>query len=384
MKVGPKTLGWTAAAAALGAGAIVLVTWDGGSNASSPAGGGMPPMPVSTALVAKRTIPIYLDYVGTTEAVRSVTLQAKVSGHLVEQAAKDGADVAEGDLLYRIDPRDYQAALDQAVAQLRRDAAARDLARSRQSRSAALARDGWVAKDTFDQTASNLQQSDAVLAADEAAIRTARLRLSYTEIKAPFAGRMSRSLVHEGAFINAEAGTQLNTLVQLDPIRVTFGPSERDLAAIMQSRAAGEVRVEIALTENGGKTYSGTLSFLDNAVDRKTGTIAAQATIANADKSLLPGQYVRVRVYLAERPDALLVPKVALGSSQMGQFVYVVGEGSVVEQRFVSPGAEVGDAVVIEKGIKEGDAVITDNLQKIGPGAPVQANGQAKDAETGP
>jgi multidrug efflux system membrane fusion protein len=297
-----------------------------------------------------------------------------VSGHLAEQVAKDGADVNEGDLLYRIDPRDYQAAVDQAVAALRRDAAARNYNQSRQARNAQLAKDGWVAKDALEQTGSALQQSDAVLAADEAAIRTARLRLSYTDIKAPFSGRLSRSLVHEGSFINAEAGTQLNTLVQLDPIRVTFSPSERDLIAINQSRRTGrDLPVEVTLSDANGEKFTGVLSFIDNAIDRKTGTIAAQATIANAQRTLLPGQYVKIRVLLDERPDALLVPKVAIGSGQMGKFVYVAGADGHVEQKFVTLGAEIGDAVVVEKGVAEGDAVITDNLQKIGPGAPVKA-----------
>ena len=370
-----KTIGWGVIGVAA-IGLVVFATTDHGSNASNGGhggpGGGMPPMEVSVATVAKQTVPVFLDYVGTTEAMRSVTLQAKVSGHLLEQVAKDGADVNEGDLLYRIDPRDYQAAVDQATAALRRDAAARNYNQSRQNRNTQLAQDGWVAKDALEQTGSALQQSDAVLAADEAAIRTARLRLSYTEVTAPFSGRLSRSLVHEGAFINAEAGTQLNNLVQLDPIRVTFSPSERDFSAIAQSRKNRDLPVEVTLNDGTTEKFTGILSYLDNAIDRKTGTIAAQATIANAQRTLLPGQYVRVRLLLAERPDALLVPKIAIGSGQMGKYVYVAGADGHVAQKFVTLGAEIGESVVVEKGVAEGDAVITDNLQKIGPGAPVK------------
>lgn len=373
MNISGKTIGW----AGVGVAAVALAVFafgDRGSNASNgdTHGGAMPPMEVSVSTVSKHTVPVYLDYVGTAEAMRIVTLQAKVSGHLMEQVAKDGADVNEGDLLYRIDPRDYQAAVDQAVAALRRDAAARNYNQSRQARNAQLAKDGWVAKDALEQTASSLQQSDAVLAAGEAAIRTARLRLSYTDIKAPFSGRLSRSLVHAGSFINAEAGTQLNTLVQLDPMRVTFSPSERDLIAINQSRMTRDIPVEVSLGDANGAKFTGKVSFVDNAIDRKTGTIAAQATIANAQRTLLPGQYVKIRLLLAERPDALLVPKIAIGSGQMGKFVYVAGADGHVEQKFVTLGAEIGDDVVIEKGVAEGDAVITDNLQKIGPGAPVK------------
>ena len=148
-------------------------------------GGGMP---VPVVSVIKRTVPVYLDYVGTTEAIRNVTLQAKVTGYLAEQAAKDGADVKQGQLLYRIDPRDYQAALDQVKAQAKHDAAAFDYSRASQRRNAALSQDGWVTQDTFDQTTSTLHQAEATLAADAAAIQTAELNLGYTEICAPLPG----------------------------------------------------------------------------------------------------------------------------------------------------------------------------------------------------
>jgi multidrug efflux system membrane fusion protein len=379
MMVSVRTIVWTAVFGAASAGLLAFGLSERAPGATGPEGGfAMPPLEVSTVAVTKQTVPVYLDYVGSTEALRSVTLQAKVTGHLIEQTAPDGADVKQGDLLYRIDPRDYQAALDQAVAALRRDAAARTYARSRQTRTETLARDGYVAQDTKEQNASVVNQADAVLAADEAAIRTARLRLSYTEIRAPFSGRLSRSLVHEGALINGEAGTRLNTLVQLDPIRVTFSPSERDLAAIQRSRMSSQIPVEVRLSEDAGRRYTGTLTFLDNAVDRTTGTITAQATIANSDLMLLPGQYVRVRLLVDERPNALLVPKIALGSSQFGKFVYVVDANGAVEQRFVKPGTEIGELVVIDQGLSEGEAVIVDNLQKIGPGAPVRPKSVAQ------
>jgi len=149
-------------------------------------------------------------------------------------------------------------------------------------------------------------------------------------------------------------------------------PASRDLIAINQSRRTRDIPVEVSLGDADGAKFTGAVSFIDNAIDRKTGTIAAQATIANAQRTLLPGQYVKIRLLLAERPDALLVPKIAIGSGQMGKFVYVAGADGHVEQKFVTLGAEIGDAVVIEKGVAEGDAVITDNLQKIGPGAPVK------------
>ncbi|MGA8194407.1 MAG: efflux RND transporter periplasmic adaptor subunit, partial [Acetobacteraceae bacterium] len=191
-------------------------------------------MPVPVASVVRQTVPVYLDYIGTTEAIRSVTLQAQVTGYLAARGAADGADVKQGELLYQIDPRDYQAALSQVKAQAQHDAAAYDYSRVSQHRNSVLSKDGWVATDTLDQTTSNFRQSEATLAADAAAMQTAELKLGYTEIRAPFAGRLGKSLVHEGALINA-AGTQFNTLVELDPIYVTFNPSQTELAAIVKS-----------------------------------------------------------------------------------------------------------------------------------------------------
>jgi RND family efflux transporter MFP subunit len=329
-----------------------------------------PPMPVPVVAADRTTVPVYLDFVGTTEAIRNVTLEAKVTGYLAARPVGDGADVQKDQLLYQIDRRDYQAALDQVTAQARRDAAVFEYSRISQYRNATLAKDGWAAQDTSDQSTSALGQAKATLTADAAAIQTATLNLQYTEIRAPFAGRLGRSLVHEGALINA-AGTQLNTFVQLDPIYATFNPSEIDLALLGDYRAGKVIPAEVTVPDQEGKRYQGTLTFLDNIVDRNTGTIVARATIDNPDHSLLPGEFVHVRLHVADRPGTLLVPQAALGSSQLGKYLYVADNGKAV-QRSVSIGTTYGDRVVITQGVTAGEAVIVGNLQKIVPGAPVQ------------
>src|SRR5271166_2212776 len=375
MRFSATTAGFAASAVAAAVIGVVLLDASGHGAPSAGAAAqaaAMPvPVPVPVVSVIKRTVPVYLDYVGTTQAIRSVTLQAQVTGYLAAQAAPDGADVKQGDLLYQIDPRDYQAALNQVKAQAQHDSAAYDYSRLSEHRNSVLSKDGWVAKDTFDQTTSNFRQSVATLAADAAAIQTAELKLGYTEIRAPFAGRLSKSLVHEGALINA-TGTQFNTLAQLDPIYATFNPSETELAAITQSRSRGAIPVDVQASDDTQQRFSGTLSFLDNVVDRSTGTITARATISNPDHTLLPGEFVHVHVHIADRPDTLLVPQVALGSSQLGRFVYVVGKDGKAEQRIVSPGASYGSLIVIDKGVQEGDRIIVGNLQKIAAGASVQ------------
>src|SRR5690242_18934567 len=349
-----------------------IVAADAAQQEQAPAGGPPPAFPVPVAVVSKHTVPVYLEYVGATEAIREVTLQAKVGGYLQETGIADGADVKQGDLLYRIDPDDFQAALDQAKARLQSDQAALEYATSSQKRNAALTATGAVAKDTNEEKTSLMHQAQASIMADKAAIRTAQLNLGYTELRAPFDGRLGKSLVHEGALVTAQQ-TNVNTLVQLSPIYATFNPSETDLALIQKYRAEGELSVDITLAGEDMPRVSGKLTFLDNTVDRTTGTITARATLENADKQLLPGQYIKVRLHLTDKPDALLVPQIALGSSQMGRFVYVIGEKGTVEQRFIETGALTGDKVVVNKGLNPGDQVITGNLQKIGPGMPVQA-----------
>ena len=205
-----------------------------------------------------------------------------------------------------------------------------------------------MSRQQYDTDKATVAQLKAQVEADDAAIETARLNLGYTELRASFAGRIGRSQVHEGTMINA-AGTQLDTLVQLDPIYVTFNPSESDLALLGDDQGARPIPAEATIPDEGGKRYPGTLTFIENTVDRNTGTIVARATIANPDHSLLSGEFVHVRLHVADQPDTLLVPQVALGSNQFGKYVYVADHDKAV-QRPISIGATYGSYAVITKG----------------------------------
>ena len=344
-------------------------------GAATPAAAAPPPpafvMPVPVARVVARSIPIVLDYAARTEAIRAVNLQAKVSAYVVEQRVPDGADVKAGDLLYRLDRRDFQVALDQSSAQVERDQASLDYQKASFERGDALSKTGFIAKDGLDQRASGMHQAEAALTADRAMQRAAQLNLDYTDIRAPFAGRLGRNQAAIGTLAGA-GQTVLNTLVQIDPVYVTFDPGETDLVELQKARHAGTVAVDVTVPGQDVKPHVGELTFIDNSVSRATGTVTARATIANADMSLLPGQYVRVKVHLREQPDALLVPQVAVGSSQLGKYVFVVGAGDKVEQRGIALGPSEGDLVAVTGDLRPGERVITGNVQKIGPGMPVK------------
>jgi len=371
-----RLLKWTIvslAVLALGTVAGVRIAGDraGGAKAAAPAAGVFS-MPVPVVSVTKQTLPIYLSYPGRIEAIRGVSLQPRISGYIDSQPAADGADVKSGDLLYRIDPRDMQAALDQARAQTQRDNASLEYAQANFSRGQELLKSGNVTKDSFDQRSSTMRVAEAALALDQAALEAATLNLSYAEIRAPFPGRLGRNLAAKGALVGPATGA-LNTLVQLDPVYVTFNPSESELTEIERARATGKVEAEVSTPGEPSITRKGQLSFLDNVIDRSTGTIIARVTIENHDFALLPGQYVRVRLLIRDEPDALMAPVAALGSNQMGKYVYVVGQGDKAEMRPLELGPNDGPLVSVRKGLSEGDRVIVGNLQKIGPGSPVQA-----------
>jgi membrane fusion protein, multidrug efflux system len=356
-------------AATLVLAALLVLHFRGGAAAPPPPVANTA-IPVPVTPIVQQTVPVYLEYIGTTTAFQQVTLEAQVTGYFMKPAVADGADVKQGQLLYEIDPSSYQAALDQAAAQAERDTAALRYAKANRHRNLLMSKTGDTSIDAFELATSTQYQDEAALTADQAAIEMAKINLGHTDIRAPFSGRLSYRLVDQGALISP--GTPINTLAELDPIYATFNPPDGDLPEIEAVQAKSPVEVDVLAGEDKPRVYRGQLTFLDNTVGPTTGTITMRATIANPDHTLLPGQFVRVRLHITDRPDTLLVPQAAVGSSQVGKYLYVVGQGNEIEQRYVTLGSAYGAMVAITKGANEGQLVAIGNLLKIGPGAVVK------------
>jgi RND family efflux transporter MFP subunit len=341
---------------------------------------------VTVAPAVQTSVPVYLDYVGTLQATQEVEIRARVKGYLVQRAFQDGADVKEGDLLFLIDPREYEAELARAQAQLARDKASLTYAQSQVRRYGPLTAQDLTPKDTLENFQSLAKEREAAVKAGEAAVKLARLNLGYTTVKAPISGRIGRRLVDAGNLVGAGEETLLATIMQMDPIYVYFSPSERRISQIMGHRKLGNPRVQINLSDGSVYPHLGKLDFINNKVDPATGTITMRAVLANADKRLVPGQYVNVRLLLAEIPDALVVLQKAVGADQAGSYVFVVGPDRIVQQRYVETGPRHEDGyLVIDKGLKAGELVVVEGIQKVRQGLEVepQTASPARNAEPG-
>lgn len=330
--------------------------------------------PVTVAPVQQQTVPVYLDFVGNLKAVQEVEIRARVEGYLIKRAFRDGADVNRGDLLFVIDPREYEAELERAQAQLAKDRAALAYARSMVKRYTPLTKQDLAPEDTLENWVTTVKEREAAVKAGEAAVKLARLNLSYCTIRAPLSGRIGRRLVDVGNLVGAGEETLLATIVQMDPIYVYFNPSERQIPQISPHHRQAPVKIHLTLS--GGREYSpsGQVDFIDNRVDPKTATITVRAVVPNPEKTLVPGQYVQVRVLLGENPEALLVPERSVGTDQRGSYVFVLGPEDRVEQRYVQAGPLYpGNLLLIETGLGSGDRVVVEGLQRLRPGIRVEA-----------
>jgi multidrug efflux system membrane fusion protein len=328
-------------------------------------------VPVSVATSSRKDMPVEVQAVGSAEPFAAVGIKSQVAGVLEKVNFREGDPVKAGDLLFRIDPRPFDARLHQALAALAEDRAALDNARKQAARYRPAAEKGYVSEEQSDQAQTSVAVLAAAVAADEAAVESARLDLDNCTIRAPISGYTGALLVDQGNLVKAEADQPLVTINQVTPIKVGFSLSEQALLELKKYLAAGSLAVQAVPDGYRGEPLVGWIAFLDNKVDAATGTIRLKATFANPDRILWPGQFVHVRLQLTTRRDATVVPTRAVQTSQNGNFVYVVNQEQRVELRLVTLGFSVGDESVIETGLAVGETVVTDGQLRLAPGVKV-------------
>ena len=334
-------------------------------------------MPVQVASAIQVSAPIVVAGNGMVEPMQTVAVQAQVGGTLRDVTFHEGDEVAADQVLFRIDPRPYEAAVRQAEASLARSEVQADNAKRDAERYKTLAEKDYVTKSQADQAVAAAAAAAATVEADRAAAETARLNLSYTTIRAPISGRTGSLLVRQGNLVrpNAEPLVVIN---QLRPILVRFPVLQRDFPALHRKASERALEVRVTTVDSVAIPETGTLSFLDNAVDSLTGSVTAKARFANAGNKLWPGEYVRVSVQLDVESGAIAVPSRALQAGQEGSFVFVVDHDQKAQMRPVSTGRVVGDLTVVTSGITAGERVVVDGQSRLTPGATVDIKGPAE------
>lgn len=344
-------------------------------------GGAQPAVPVTVATVARKTVPVQVEAVGKVEPLSTVAVLARVGGELNRVHFTEGQEVQKGQVLFTIDPRPYQAALAQAQAAVARDKAVAANSASDQKRYADLVQKEYVTREQFDRIAAETASAQATVKADEAAVEAARLQLEYCTIRAPLSGRTGSLLVHQGNLVKANDAQPLVVINQIRPIYVSFSVPQGQLPEIERYRSAGQLTVEAVPSEGGGAPQQGTLSFIDNQIDRATGTILLKATFPNEIRALWPGQFTKVRLTLAQQADAVVVPAQAVQTGQQGQYVYVVRPDQTVESRTVQVSRTVGGDTVVSAGLTPGETVVTDGQLRLAPGVKVKTKDGRSGAE---
>jgi RND family efflux transporter MFP subunit len=338
-----------------------------------------PPAKVDVGLPVQRTITRFLTATGNTAPVKTVDLVARVQGVLQSIAYEDGAFVKQGTTLFTIEPETYKLKLEQAQAAEAGAQASVKQAESDFKRQSDLVTRQVVSQATLDQSTSSRDNAQANLQQAQVNTKIAAVNYGYTNVIAPFDGIVSAHLVSVGELVGVSSPTQLATIVQHDPIYVNFNVNEQDVLRIRAAAAQKgltpkdlkETPIEVGLQTENGYPHMGKLDYAAPTINQSTGTLAVRGILQNADRVLLPGYYVRVRVPLDQQKDALLVPDVALGSDQSGRYVLVVNNENVVEQRKVQTGPLEGDLRVIENGLKAEDRVVIAGLLRAIPGQKV-------------
>ncbi|MBI1824404.1 MAG: efflux RND transporter periplasmic adaptor subunit [Nitrospirae bacterium] len=350
------------------------------TSCSSPSTGSAPPkgavkivpapVPVMSARAVQKSVPVKLHAIGNVQAYSTVTVKAMVGGTLTHVNFKEGQFVSKGELLFRLDSRPFEVQLRQMEANLARDKAQAENARQQAVRYKELVANGYVAKEQYDQIFANAQAEEATLLADESAVENAKLQLEYCYIQSPIDGVTGNLLVHEGNLVKAN-DVSLVVINQVRPVFVSFSVPGQNLPEIKKFMSKAPLKVEALPTDKESRPVTGELVFVDNMVDLQTGTIQLKGVFQNGTKSLWPGQFVNVDLFLSHLDDAVVVPTQAVQTGQFGQYLFVVKPDQTVESRTVTVSRVMEEESVIEKGIAPGEEVVIDGQSRLVPGSKV-------------
>jgi multidrug efflux system membrane fusion protein len=371
--------------------ALVLVASCSSNSGAAPAAGGgtgrgsaPASIVVTTATVIEKPMAVEARAVGNVEASSSVAVRAQVSGELLEVGFDEGQEVVAGQTLFTLNPRQFEVALQQAEAALTRSQAQAQGMIAQVQRADELLKRQLISKAEYDQLATQLAVYQASIEADRAQVDSARLQLQYTKITAPVSGRTGALLVHPGALVRANDAAPLVVINQISPAYVSFAVPARLLPQLRRDQSQGSLRVLAAPSGSSDAAISGSLTFVDNAVDPSTDTIRLKATFPNLDRRLWAGAFVDVTLQLSVEPKAIVAPNASVQAGQQGQYVYVVKGDSTVEMRPITVAWQAGNDVVIRTGLAPGETVVTNGQLRLTPGALVTTQSAGAQARTTP
>ena len=364
--------------------------WWARSHEAAPVGQlPIPPAEVGVIELSARDIPLSLQYAGRVVGFRVVEVRAQVGGILLKREYNEGATVQAGDVLFRIDPRPYEAAVARANAQVAQAQATLTQAEESFTRTQSLASRGVSTQKAVDDSTAARDQGRAALQAAKADLETAKLNLEYTVIKSPITGPTSLTSPPEGTLIQAQQ-TLLTTIMQVDPAYVNFTTTDRELREFQEMNRrrttpinADDLKVALQFADGDKHFQTGKLDTRSRTVDPRTGTIQIRTVFPNHDNGLLPGEFVRVNIEGVTMPDAIAIPKAAITQGPQGPFVYVVDENSVAQARPVRLDRELSDGWIVTEGLKAGERVVAEGVIRVRPGVPVKAVAVAAAARSG-
>jgi len=334
-----------------------------------------PPAPVVVAAVEQRSIPVQIRTNGNVEAYQTVQIRSQVNGQIQKIFFKEGEDVRQGQPLFQLDKRPFQADLEKAIGQLHHDEAQAENSRMQADRYSGLEKEGIVAHEQADQLRAQAKADASAVEADKAAVDAARVQLQYTDINAPINARAGALMINLGNLVKANDTPYLVQLNQITPIYVTFSVPEANLDRVRQRFSSGQLKVLAYPKGQSDHAAEGRLTFIDNGVDMTTGTFKLKATFQNTDRRLWPGQFADVALELSTQKDALIVPTKAVQTGQQGEYVYVVRTDSTAESRPIKIAGVYQNWTLISDGLRAGETVIVNGQLRVAPNAKVTVQG---------